>query len=754
MAATRNEHPSGRPVLNAGLAVVAAATGAAFGRLFLGPASARTLAVAGLAAVGVAALLQRRHLAVALGGAALGLVLTAGILVFPRTTVAGLPTLETIRAAARALTSVGQEAGEQFTPAVPLPSLFTASLIAVWCAASAAHALAVRSGTVILALLPPAGLLLFASSLAADGPRFGYALVFLLGALGVLLGSGMRSIAAWGTVLPAGRSPLRHGAGRHAAWLGSGALVAALVAPGILPGLRSGGLLDVERNKQAVQLGGSPIVDIRPALIRDPALELFRVRAKRPAYWRMLSLERFDGRFWTAGSRPGQTGRVVTGTTSLPGATLPGIGVPGPGLRAAVDPSQQTPTLEQEIEITGLKNAYLPAAFQPIAAGLSTLVSFDARRSSLAPLETPSPGYTYAVRSVLVVPTPDQLRAAADVDTPEQFGVDASLPATVPPSVHDLAHRLTRTEPTPYEKVLAIQRYLRSFTYDLRAPPGHGVSDIVHFLERSKRGYCEQFAGSMAVLVRALGYGTRVAVGFTPGTQRRDGRFAVTTSEAHTWTEVFFPGFGWLAFEPTPTRSNPVSGDYTEPATAILSPGATQGETALTDQSSHGSLQRDNAERSIQGSTEPEPGEPGERRTSPLRVILALASGGVVLLLGRMVGRRWLRRRRIRRARSAGAAVVAAYDAFEADAGDVGMERRIGETPSEYARRLRTTIRLSDGHLELLTGLLTETLYAGRVVPRSDAHGAAAARRRLARDLHRHVGMRRTLTGLLGLRPR
>src|SRR5439155_3028342 len=111
----------------------------------------------------------------------------------------------------------------------------------------------------------------------------------------------------------------------------------------------------------------------------------------------------------------------------------------------------------------------------------------------------------------------------------------------------------------------------QGFSYDIRVPAGHDVNQILYFLTRSKRGYCEQFAGSMAVLLRSLGIPARVAVGFTPGTyDPRTETYQVTSQNAHAWVEVLFPRFGWLAFEPTPNRTNPVGEPYIAPNAAIL----------------------------------------------------------------------------------------------------------------------------------------------------------------------------------------
>ena len=105
---------------------------------------------------------------------------------------------------------------------------------------------------------------------------------------------------------------------------------------------------------------------------------------------------------------------------------------------------------------------------------------------------------------------------------------------------------------------MALQDWFRTnFDYSLDSPAGHGDDALVDFLE-SGVGYCEQFAGAYAAMARSLGIPARVAVGFTPGNEDPDdpGLYRVLGRHAHAWPEVYFPGTGWVAFEPTPGRGH------------------------------------------------------------------------------------------------------------------------------------------------------------------------------------------------------
>ena len=126
------------------------------------------------------------------------------------------------------------------------------------------------------------------------------------------------------------------------------------------------------------------------------------------------------------------------------------------------------------------------------------------------------------------------------------------------------ASRLTAKARSPYEATITIERWLRSsggFSYDEHPPAPVGQPPLVDFLERSKLGYCQQFAGTMALMLRYLGIPSRVAVGFTSGSWK-DGTWTVTDHDAHAWVEAWFAGHGWLAFDPTPGRGT-LSATYT-----------------------------------------------------------------------------------------------------------------------------------------------------------------------------------------------
>ncbi len=133
------------------------------------------------------------------------------------------------------------------------------------------------------------------------------------------------------------------------------------------------------------------------------------------------------------------------------------------------------------------------------------------------------------------------------------------LPHTLDPRVAELARTLTASTTNNYARAMAIQSYLRdNFTYTLDPPAIEPEDPVGSFLFRSKSGYCEYFAAAMAVMMRTLNIPSRLANGFQTGSYNRFGKdFVVRARDAHSWVEVYFTGYGWIPFDPTPADPHP-----------------------------------------------------------------------------------------------------------------------------------------------------------------------------------------------------
>jgi transglutaminase-like putative cysteine protease len=709
-------------------------TGISFGRVFTGTSPAVRLAAAGVLAVGVAALLARRNLGLSLLASAGALLLALGVLVYPRTTWAGLPTDDTIRAILGAMERVGERASAEIAPAAPFASLMTASVIAVWASATAAHALAVRSRSAVLPLLPPAALLAFAGVVTDEGPRPGYVVAFLAVAFAVLFGEALLRLRSWGPTL-GGRSGTGEGA-RWARWLGLAALGTALVVPGVLPGLEGGPVLRLNRPAAGVTI--SPIVDIRPSLLQRPPADLFTVQTDTSAYWRLVTLDRFNGRVWTSSDVSARDGDVV----ELPVDDLAGA-PPREGIR-----------IEQTIEIGELSSAWLPTAYRAVEVAMEGLTTrWDPTTGILATDDEPDRGFRYRVASIVPDPSPEQLDRLDPRDVRTEARL-TGLPIETPSRIFAIAGDLTADAESPFRKLLAIQEHLRRFTYDERAPAGHGIDDLLFFMEQSRRGYCEQFAGTMAVLARALGYPARVAVGFQAGDPDRAGRYRVTTGDVHAWPEVLFPEFGWMAFEPTPTRTNPTA-DYLTEVPAGLAPGLGGPGSGAPDASASG-LNASLRERFAGTATQAPPMPPRRRadaetdRGFPLReVLMVLLAAGAVAVLLTPPAKAVARRAALARARTPRRRAMAAFRLIEYGAADVGLGRGAGETPREYRVRLERALGLPGEHIDRLVTIAGRAMYAPGDLPADQAQEAVVVARLALRDIRRRSGSLRVVAGAL-----
>ncbi|MEO1771689.1 transglutaminase-like domain-containing protein [Candidatus Enterococcus ferrettii] len=140
------------------------------------------------------------------------------------------------------------------------------------------------------------------------------------------------------------------------------------------------------------------------------------------------------------------------------------------------------------------------------------------------------------------------------------------LPANLPNRVRDLSNEVTQNQTTLLERVTAIEEYLKNsgtFRYSKvdATVPEKNQDYVDQFLFESQVGYCDNFSSSMVVMLRTLGIPARWTKGFAPGDRRATSGdktvFTVRNSHAHSWPEVYFAGYGWIPFEPTPSFSNP-----------------------------------------------------------------------------------------------------------------------------------------------------------------------------------------------------
>jgi len=159
----------------------------------------------------------------------------------------------------------------------------------------------------------------------------------------------------------------------------------------------------------------------------------------------------------------------------------------------------------------------------------------------------------YEATSNIAEPSADELRAAPDFYPPEILRSGLQLPQT-DSRIARLASQITSSAPTNYDKAVALESYLRThFGYTLQLPHTPPRDPIADFLFERKQGHCEYFASAMAVMLRTLQIPSRVVNGFRTG-EFNDvtAQYLIRGSDAHSWVEAYFPGYGWISFDPTP----------------------------------------------------------------------------------------------------------------------------------------------------------------------------------------------------------
>jgi len=164
---------------------------------------------------------------------------------------------------------------------------------------------------------------------------------------------------------------------------------------------------------------------------------------------------------------------------------------------------------------------------------------------------------SYQAESYVPVASIEQLRSAPSEYPEDIMARYLILPSTVPDRVRRLGRTITFQIDNPYDKAKAIENYLRTtypYDLDIPAPPeGRDVAD--YFLFDLKRGYCDYYATSMVVLARASGLPARFVSGYSSGTyDAPTAEYVIRESNAHSWAEIYFPGIGWVEFEPTASQ--------------------------------------------------------------------------------------------------------------------------------------------------------------------------------------------------------
>ncbi len=659
----------------------------------------------------------------------LGLAFYASAMSAPATRAGGFVPTSDSWTALRDLASVGAEDVRRLAVPVPeRPGLVLLVVLGTYAVACAVDVICTRLQSPATAGLPLLALIAVPAALVPGdiGLR-----PFLAAALGYIL-----LLAADGRRGHRTRSGGGRGGGRARGTVRIAvlALAAAVLLPLVLPGPGSG--LIAPDDGAAPGLGGSgsgrarvvqPFVTLDQQLRSDETVQLMRVRTDSPEYLRLTSLELFDGSRFTLGRLQADPAARVSN----------GLPAPGP-VRSSL--------VTGEVRVRDLyRQRYLPVPYAPTAISVSGDWRLHGPTSTVFSGRTDTGGTRYSYTSAVPAPSPADLRSEPPATSlPPEVATDLRLPG-VDRAVRRLALQLTASEPTTFDKVAAIQAYLRSplFTYDLNGAPTNGRDALRTFLLETRRGYCEQFASAMAVLVRSINIPARVAIGFTPGTRDSNGDWVITNRDAHAWPEVWFPNAGWVRFEPTPRDdSTEVPPDYSVPP-----PPGTDSEPSLPNEGTTiggGSPQL----QPLPPAADSAPGA-GDRTAKPGPKGAAsplpggwLAGGGLAVLAGVLVAAGPAFRLRRRRRRLASGRAHLLWQEVVDTADDLGVGPVATESPRAAATRWATAIGEvdPDGRARAtLGGLARQEEHAryarhGADAPATNGPGRDAADDPLARD--------------------
>jgi protein-glutamine gamma-glutamyltransferase len=488
------------------------------------------------------------------------------------------------------------------------------------------------------------------------------------------------------------------------------------------------------------------VVDIRS---NTPVMQ---VRSPVATYWRANALEEFDGTEWTVDpasrplgaprrddrrftylvppTEPTPAGRTVTEVFDLRALSTEFYFTGG----APAELSLDSPGL---VRTNGAQALWLTATLSRDSRYTVTAVVPRLRPSDLVGRER---RYSMGTMRLLALPFPRAVWfAGSEPGAQWRRRMNADPADREWLGLYALNRTIVGTATDPYEITLRIEEYLRShYAYSATPPRTAYRSPFAAFLLSTKTGYCQHFAGAMAVLLRFNGVPARVALGFKTGTQRSPGVYLVRAKDAHAWVEAYFSGVGWVAFDPTPGNVLPGSGPSSTTA-GFIDPysGLASTERPVLPAS---------APAVAQGARDGRASGPApEQPAGAGRLLWLLVPAGVVALWP--CARGTLRRERLRHG-TLDQRLRASLRLVRAELRDFG----VATPPSQTLRDLSWLVR---DHLALDASALARrveaVLYGGRAATREDLRELARLDRDVRRRLRAKAGWGRALLAAYGL---
>ena len=656
-------------------------------------------------------------------------------------TLRGLPTPRALEALWRSLENAYVQSRMDFAPVPPRAGYVVMVVAGLWLAAVMGELATFRWRRPLLASLPCIGLFALVM-VVGTGDAAPLLVALFLVALFAFWGlESSHRLRAWGRWVPTWKEHESEPepaevTGTLARRMGAACVLMGLVVPLFLPALGDG--LLVWRNSTGDGLPGGggggggaidPLVSVRPQLINQRETVLFEVTSLRPSYWRLLTYTQFDGVSWHGSSKADRVSQFGAISTDLDPGTVTRNVKASFVMRALEGERLPTTGLPTELEFTG-SNA------EEYESGLS----YDAESGDVEMDQRIVDGLRYDVNAVVPEASFRNLSRAAigQVGDPRY----SQIPTNLSDAVFQTANRWTEGIDNPFRQLVAIQNRLRGFDYSLDVEDTGSDDYLGDFLTVTRKGFCQQFASAFAILGRLKGFSTRVVVGFLPGSTSIEAptSYLVRGTHAHAWPEVYFQGYGWVPFEPTPRGPAPPPA-YTVPD--VFGQGA-RPEFQIAGGRRNRSLQGRAA-----GALGNEPINPGgsedpglgnqrvnlEWKKTFTRIALFV---GIVALAYVIVTPAWKLRRiraRYRRARSSRAKAAAAFAHFQEEAGDLVSRRAPAESATAYAARLAALRKVPARPALKLASIYEASEYA----PTDPSDTDASEARDLARQLRSSI---------------
>jgi hypothetical protein len=568
------------------------------------------------------------------------------------------------------------------------------------------------------------------------------------------------------------RVPLGGGAVGQLSVLAVATVVAGLVI-GSAPGVAKGALFDwrhwnpLAGNGPEVNVGYVWNQDYGPLHWPKQTTTVFQVQSAHPHYWKAGVLTVFDGTHW-----------VSSPATQASYHATDAIGIPtSQETSKELHPDSPSDITQVGFTVEALADFRLLSTGQPLRYTLTSPIdaSLTTDGSVMASGDLPR-GATYTVRAYSPNPKPKQLAEVGNafpasvaqsvvvnhVAIPV-WGSTTKKRTLVPIDARLIAasnqawHASGADEPgtSEYGAVVALESYFhdKQFHYDQTPPVGPGPV-LAYFMLHSHRGYCQMYSGSMALVLRLHGIPARVAYGFTEGSQTQTG-YKVTDRDAHAWVEAFFPKYGWIPFEPTPTRNLPEVQASTTNAAWVHSIGDQKNASQF-------GIQSHQLQRRLVGAGSPHVTNPGHGHGSGgggAPGVVAARSGGhsfflwaisaaailiAVLAAVKLVAVRWRYLRRGPRGQAS-----AAYHELATYIGDQGVRVNANATFEELAGLVEHTWGVDASPLATAG---SAARYAPPQIADRAGREVRPALRRIRRDLRKSIDLRDRAMGSLRLR--